>query len=151
MSAVFREDPYGANSFLVVVDGVSDDPAGARGSFAEVSGLEVEIDVIEYRNGSEDITVRKLPGLAKYSNITLKRGVTGDLTFWNWIRSGISGQVLRRDMSVTLLDESHQEVMRWKVRRAWPCKWSGPNLKAGESEVAIESLEIAHEGFEIDD
>ena len=125
---------------------------GEEVPFSEVSGLTMETQLIEYRNGSSpEYSSLKMSGIPKYSNITLKRGVTGDLTFWNWIRSGISGQVLRRDMSVTLLDESHQEVMRWKVRRAWPCKWSGPNLKAGESEVAIESLEIAHEGFEIDD
>lgn len=149
MPPIYRDDPYGSYNFMVVIDGVSDDGAAVHGSFAEVSGLELELPVIEYRNGSEDITVRKLPGLAKYTNITLRRGITGDLTFWNWILKGVHGQVQRTDMSIVLLDENRQEVMRWKVRRAWPCKWTGPNLNATANEVAIESLEIAHEGLEI--
>ena len=74
MPPVFREDPYTGYNFEVIVTGVSDDGKAVRGSFAEVSGLEVAIDPIEYRNGSEDITVRKLPGLKKFTNITLKRG-----------------------------------------------------------------------------
>jgi phage tail-like protein len=148
--AVFRNDPYSAFNFQVVINGVSDDGQAVRGSFTEVSGLEVEIAPIEYRNGSEDITVRKIPGLKKFTNITLKRGVVGDLALWNWIKSVLEGRVQRADGSIMLLDENRQEVMRWNFRRAWPCKWSGPSLNAKTNEIAIETLEICHEGLEVD-
>ena len=148
--SVHRDDPYTALNFQVVITGVLDDGKSIRGSFAEVSGLEVEVSVIEYRNGSEDTTVRKLPGLRKFTNITLKRGVIGDLTLWTWIKSVLDGQVLRADGTITLLDESGQPVMRWKFRRGWPCKWTGPTLNAAKNEVAIETLEICHEGLELD-
>lgn len=148
--SIFRDDPYSGLNFQVVITGVSDDGQAIRGSFAEVSGLDVSITPIEYRNGSEDTTVRKLPGLRKYSNITLKRGVIGDLTFWNWIKSVMDGNLLRADGTITLLDESRQPVVRWKFRRGWPCKWSGPTLNAKGNEIAIETLEICHEGLEVD-
>ena len=148
--SVHRDDPYTALNFQVVITGVLDDGKSIRGSFAEVSGLEVEVSVIEYRNGSEDTTVRKLPGLRKFTNITLKRGVIGDLTLWTWIKSVLDGQVLRADGTITLLDESGQPVMRWTFRRGWPCKWTGPTLNAAKNEVAIETLEICHEGLELD-
>ncbi|MDJ0653686.1 MAG: phage tail protein [Xanthomonadales bacterium] len=150
MPPVIREDPYGGYNFLVTVNGVSDDGNAVSGSFTEASGLESEVAPIEYRNGSEDITVRKIPGLKKFTNITLKRGITGDIDFWNWILAAMDGQVERAEGSVTLLDENRQEVMRWNFRRAWPCKWTGPGLNAANNEIAMETLEICHEGLEID-
>jgi phage tail-like protein len=148
--AVVREDPYPASSFQVTIQGVLDDGRSVRGSFAEVSGLEVTITPIEYRNGSEDITVRKLPGLKKFTNITLKRGAIGDLTLWQWIKTVMDGRAQRADGTITLLDESRQPVMVWKFRRAWPCKWSGPSLNAKSNDVAIESIEICHEGLDLE-
>ncbi len=150
MSAVFRPDPYPGYNFLVEINGVSDDGAAVQGSFSEVSGLGVEITPIEYRNGSEDITVRKLPGLKKFNNIVLKRGITGDTGFWNWVVAAMDGQVQRADGSIILLDESRQEVMRFNFRRGWPTKWEGPSLNAKANEVAIEMIEICHEGLEIE-
>lgn len=147
--AIFREDPYPALNFEVTITGISDDGRAVRGSFAEVSGLEISVDVIEYRNGSEDLTVRKLPGTRKYTNITLKRGVIGDLTFWNWMQSVIEGRPIRAAGTIALLDESRQEVMRWSFRRGWPCKITGPVLNAKANEVAMETLEICHEGLEV--
>ena len=90
------------------------------GSFSEVSGLEVEVPPILYRNGSEDITQRKIPGLKKFTDITLKRGITGDVDFWNWIVKALNGQVQRTSGAIVLLDENRNEVMRWKFDRAWP-------------------------------
>lgn len=148
--AVVRDDPYLAINFLVTINGVLDDGRAIHGSFAEVSGLEVTITPIEYRNGSEDITVRKLPGLKKFTNITLKRGAIGDLTLWQWIKTVMNGQAQRADGTITLLDESRQAVMVWKFRRAWPCKWSGPSFNAKANEVAIESIEICHEGIDLE-
>ena len=150
MPPVQRDDPYAGYNFEIVVNGISDDGKAVSGSFTEASGLEVEIPPIEYRNGSEDITVRKIPGLKKFTNLNFKRGITGDLDFWNWVVAGMNGQIQRAEGSVMLLDENRQEVMRWNFRRAWPCKATGPSLNAANNEIAMETLEICHEGLEID-
>ena len=150
MPPVTRPDPYGGYNFQVTVNGVSDDGTAVKGSFTEASGLEVEISPIEYRNGSEDITVRKIPGLKKFTNITLKKGITGDLEFWNWILDAMNGQVNRTSGSIMLLDENRQEVMRWNFTRGWPCKHTGPGLNAANNEIAMDTLEICHEGLEDD-
>jgi phage tail-like protein len=150
MPPVFRNDPYLACNFEVVVNGISDDGASARGSFSEVTGLGVELAAIEYRTGSEPNRVRKLPGLAKFTNITLKRGIIGDLTFWNWLVSAMQGNVQLATVSIILLDENRTPVMRWNLTRAWPCKWTGPALNAKSNEIAIETLEICHEGLAVD-
>jgi phage tail-like protein len=150
MPPKYRDDPYGGYNFMVEVTGISPDGEAVRGSFAECSGLDVEIGAIEYRNGSEDITVRKIPGLKKFSQITLKRGITGDLAFWNWIVSAMNGSVQRTEGSVVLLDENREEVMRWNFRRAWPVKFTGPTFNAKNNEIAMESLEIATEFLGID-
>jgi phage tail-like protein len=147
---VFREDPYAGHQFEVIVNGISDDGTAVKGSFAECAGLDVSLDPIEYRNGSEENTVRKIPGLKKYPNITLKRGIVGDLTFWNWILQGMNGTVLRAEGSIVLLDEAKNEVMRWHFKRGWPAKFTGPSLNAKNNEIAMEALEIAHEGLSID-
>jgi phage tail-like protein len=147
---VIREDPYGGYNFLITVTGVSDDGTAVKGSFSEISGLETELSPIEYRNGSEDITVRKIAGLKKFTHITGKRGITADLDFWNWILAGLSGKVKRADGSVVLLDENRQEVLRWNFRRGWACKYTGPGLNAANNEIAMETLEICHEGLSID-
>jgi len=150
MPPQYRDDPYPAYAFEVLFTGISDDGKAVKGSFMEVTGLGVEITPIEYRNGSEDITVRKIPGLKKFSNITLKFGVTGDLAFWNWIVAGMNGLVQRTEGTIILLNENRQEVMRWTVQRAWPCKVTPPSLNAKNNEIAIEALEICHEGLAVD-
>ncbi|MDQ1707800.1 MAG: hypothetical protein QOJ88_1011 [Pyrinomonadaceae bacterium] len=147
---VYRDDPYAGYNFEVVVTGISDDGKAVKGSFAEASGLEAAMDPIEYRNGSEDITVRKLPGLKKFTNITLKRGVTGDLAFWNWIVQGMNGTILRTEGSILLLNEAKQEVMRWNFKRAWITKCTQPSMNAKNNEVAMETVEICHEGLSVD-
>jgi phage tail-like protein len=148
--AVLRDDPYSSLNFLVSIQNVLDDGRSVRASFAEVSGLDVEVTPIEYRNGAEDITVRKLPGLKKFTNIALKRGITGDLTLWQWMKTVLDGKVQRTNGTIVLLDDSRQEVMRWNFHRGWPCKLTGPALKAKGNEIAIETLEICHEGLEIE-
>lgn len=149
MAPVIRPDPYSGYSFLVTVTNVSDGTAGG-GTFSEVSGMEFEIAPIEYRTGVEPPTPRKMRGQVKYSNIVCKRGITGDLNFWNWIVAGVRGQVQRNDGAIVLRDENQTEVMRWNFRRAWPCKYTGPSLNAANNEIALETLEICHEGCEID-
>jgi phage tail-like protein len=147
--ATLRDDPYTAYNFVVEIAGV--DGGAAHAGFSEVSGLAAEISVIEYREGNEKVnTVRKLPGLVKYPNIVLKRGATGDLTMWQWISQTIQGNVQRANGSITLLDDSRNPVLRWKFRRGWPCRYEGPSLAAKGNHVAIETLEICHEGLEIE-
>ncbi len=148
--AVFRDDPYSSGNFMVVIQGILEDGRSVRASFTEVSGLDVEVTPIEYRNGSEDITVRKIPGLKKFPNIVLKRGITGDLTLWQWVKTVLDGQVQRADGMITLLNDNREAVMVWRFRRGWPCKLTGPALKAKGNEIAIETLEICHEGLEIE-
>ena len=150
MPPVLRDDPYPGYNFEIVVTGVSDDGSAVRGSFSEVAGLEFEMTPIEYRNGSEPATPRKIVGIQKYTNLTFKRGITGHLDFWNWIVEGVNGRVRRTEGSVVLLDENRQEVLRWNFRRAWPCKYTGPGLNGANNEIAIETLELAHEGLTID-
>lgn len=150
MPAKYRDDPYGGYNFEVVINGISDDGTAVKGSFAEASGLEVEIQPIEYRNGAEDITVRKVCGLKKFPNIVLKRGILGDVALWNWIQQAMDGKVQRTEGSVVLLDENKQEVMRWNFKRGWPCKWTGPGLNAKNNEIGMETLEICHEGLQLD-
>jgi phage tail-like protein len=139
-----RNDPYGQFNFLIEIDGV------VKGGFSEVSGLTTDTNIIEYREGNEQQgTVRKLPGLIKYSNITLKRGWTADTSLWLWRKKVIDGQTSRTSGSVILMDEARQPALRWNFREGWPSKWEGPALNGKTSEVAIETLEIAHEGLEL--
>ena len=144
-----RTDPYPAFVFQVIVPGISDDPNTPKAMFAEVNGLGLEIDVVEYRTGG-DFAIRKLPGLTKTTDVTLKRGIIGDLTFWNWLQTGVQGKLVRADVQIVLLDEQLKPVLRWKLRRAWIRKYEGPALNAKSSDVAIESLTLTHEGLEIE-
>lgn len=105
----------------------------------------------EYRNGNEDITVRKLPGLRKYTNITLKRGYTQSRELWKWRKAVEEGRTQRKSGAIVLLNEARKEALRWEFVFGWPSKWQGPALNAGSSEVAIETLEIACEGIVLAD
>ena len=117
-----------------------------------MSGLSIETEVVDYREGSSPVqTVSKLPGLQKFPNIVLKRGiVAGDNEFFKWVATILQGQVERRDVVISLLDERHQPVMVWKVKNAWPAKYEGPVLRAENSEVAVETLELTHDGIEVE-
>lgn len=121
--------------------------------FTEVSGLTQERQLIEYRAGDfPEYSSIKFVGMAKYSNITLKRGIMqSDNKFFEWLSSGMKlSKVDRKDLTISLLNEKHEPVMTWKVSRAFPVKLEGPQLKATGNEVAIESIEIAHEGLELE-
>lgn len=140
-----RNDPYGQFNFQVEIDGV------VTAGFSEVSGLTTDTNIIEYREGSDQIgTVRKLPGLIKYSNIVLKRGYTSSQALWQWRKNVIDGTTVRANGAIILLDESRQAALRWNFSAGWPSKWEGPALNGKTSEVAIETMEIAHEGLELE-
>lgn len=122
-------------------------------SFSEVSGLTMEAEAIEYRAGADvAMTVRKIPGLKKFGNVTLKRGIVpkeaGNGLF-DWYNTIQSGTVQRRAVTVSLLNEEHKPVMTWKIRDAWPVKIEGPGLNATGNEIAVETIEFAHEGVEV--
>ncbi len=124
---------------------------GANIGFTEVSGLDVESEVIEYRDGASlEYVKTKMPGMQKFSNITLKRGTfQGDNEFYNWWNSVALNTIERRDVTVSLLNENHEPVVVWKVKNAWPVKVQSTDLKSDGNEVAIESVELAHEGLTI--
>jgi phage tail-like protein len=135
-----RKDPFRAYNFLVEIDGIT------RAGFKECSGLDSTQDPIEYRDGGDPIHSRKLPGMVKFSNITLKRGITDDAELWAWRKNVMDGKAERKNGSIILLDDTGAEKLRWNFVNAWPNKWTGPTFNASGNEVAIESLEIAHEG-----
>jgi phage tail-like protein len=127
------------------------DWGGTRIGFTEVSGLMIENDVIEYREGSSpEYHTIKMPGLRKFGTITLKRGMfKSDNDFYNWFNTIAASTVVRRDITISLLDETLAPVVVWKVQNAWPFKVVYPELKATASEVAVEVLELTHEGLTI--
>lgn len=126
---------------------------GSRIGFSEVTGLDMQIEPIEYREGSSpQYTKIKMPGLQKFSNITLKRGTfNGDKEFYKWMRTVSLNTIERRDLVISLLNENHEPVISWKVINAFPIKVQASDLKADGNEVAIETLELAHEGLSIID
>lgn len=120
--------------------------------FSEVSGLSQEIQAIEYRDGlmSGNTLPLKRPGLKKSGNITLKRGmVTQNNDLYNWLNNSGNPNVERRDLIITLLNDENSPVFVWKIAQAWPTKCEGPGLKASGNEIAIESIELVHEGINL--
>ena len=119
-----------------------------RAVFSECSGLTAEIDVFEYQEGGDNTRVHKLPGHRKWSNITLKRGMTDSLDLWNWWQRVIAGGPnLRQNISIILNDETQEQGMRWDIEGAYPIKWEGPSLRVDGNAVAVETLVLAHNGF----
>jgi phage tail-like protein len=134
-----RVDPYLNFNFRVEIDGVQ------VAAFHECSGLESSIDIIEHREGGGPI--RKLPGNNKFANIVLKRGLTDNRDLYDLHLQALDGQITRKSGSIILMNRADQEVARWNFEQAWPAKWTGPSLTAEGNDVAIETLELAHEGI----
>ena len=137
-----RVDPYMNFNFLVEIDGLT------QAGFQEVSGLDATTDPVEYREGGENMTVRKIPGKTTYSDLSLKRGLTDSDELWKWREDVIKGSIERKNGSIILLDHDGTEKVRWNFYNAWPTKWEGPSFNATANDVAIETLTIAHEGIE---
>lgn len=125
---------------------------GTRIGFTEVSGLTVELQTIDYREGSAlEYQVTKMPGIPQYSNITLKRGMfRSDNEFFQWLNSVQLNQIERRDLTISLLNEDHDPIVVWKIKEAFPCKVEGPSLNSTGNEVAVESIELCHEGLTVE-
>jgi phage tail-like protein len=135
-----RHDPFRSFNFRLEIDNL---PVAA---FSEVSGLNAEANVAEYRTGTAaELHVTKLPGLHKHGNVTLKRGMVKDSVLWDWFRNIENGVTDRRDGAVVLMDEQRLDVLRWTFAAAWPAKMSFSDLKAAGNEIAIESVELVVE------
>ncbi len=150
--AVQRDTPYGAFNFLVELNDGSNS-SSAIGGFSDVSGLGTEITLMEYRQGNDkENRVRKIPGLHKAADVTLKRGIMGTTNFWQWVSETRTSPGTQRNILITLNDEQGNPVLSWKLINARPLKWTGPTLAGkGGSDVAMEELVIASEGFEFAD
>ncbi len=125
---------------------------GSSVSFTEVSGLTQELQAVDYRTGDQqEYSMLKMPGMRKYNNITMKRGITSkDNEFFLWLNTVKLNDIERRTITIKLLNEKHDPVMVWIAHNAFPVKVEGPGLKASGNEVAIESIELAHEGLTLD-
>lgn len=124
---------------------------GERIGFTEVTGLDMQVEAIEYREGSSpEYSKIKMPGMHKFSNITLKRGtIAGDSDFYKWVNEISLTKVTRRDIVISLLNETHAPVMTWRAKQAFPVKLQASDMKSDGNEVAIETIELAHEGLNI--
>jgi phage tail-like protein len=142
-----RDNPYGVFNFTVAL---GDGKEGTIiGGFSDVSGLGVEVNYSEYRNGNEMVnTMRKVPHVHKFDDVTLKRGLVGSENLFAWLKEVRDGTAARRTIYIHLLDEARNEVATWVLRNAQPKKWVGPTLAAKGGEVAMEELHIVHEGIE---
>ena len=134
--------PYRNFRYRLEIDGLD------AGGFSEVSGFDATFDVVEYRQGDDAvITPRKLPGLIKYGNITLKWGATDSVVLYEWLMDINEGDIQQKTVTITSLDEEGNPAASWRVINAWPVKYTAPDFNATASEIAMESLELAHEGL----
>ena len=137
--------PYKKYNYRVEIDSID------VAAFSEISGFDASIDVIEYREGNEPInSPRKMPGLTKYGNVTLKWGMTENMSFYEWVAGISSGERATpedriQDVTIYLLDDGHNELANWTLINAWPCKYTAPDFNASASEVAFESVGLAFE------
>ncbi|MCD9025838.1 phage tail protein [Cohnella silvisoli] len=136
-----RNDPYRNFRFRVEIEGLE------QAGFSEVAGFDASFDVVQYREGNEVITPRKLPGLARYGNITLKWGSTESMELYDWVQECINGTVERKTVTIIAIDEEGGDVATWQVIEAWPTRYTAPGFNGSGAEVAIELLELAHEGM----
>ena len=137
-----RFDPYKNFRFLLEIDSV------VQGGFAECSGFGSNVEVIEYREGGEPKTVRKLPGKVSYPDISLKWGITDSRELYDWHLAAVEGPIQRKNGSIILQDDEGQEKVRWNFFNAWPSKWDGPDFNAKGTDVAIETLTVSCERVE---
>lgn len=138
-------DPVAGFRFGVEIEG------NIVGWFTECSGLAVERGVLAHKEGGQNAYVHQLPERVTYPKVTLKRGMA-DMQLWQWFRTGLYDlKVKRRPVSILLYSGDRQGVKRWELVDAFPTKWTGPTLKADSNQVAVESLELVHHGFEMTD
>ncbi|SDK80528.1 phage tail protein [Nonomuraea jiangxiensis] len=133
-------DPYRSFNFHVEIDGIT------QAGFTECTGFSASVDPADYREGKDGPAIRKLPNLAKYSNLTLKWGLTDSRDLFDWFVDVTIGKISRRNGSIIVYDlDGMTEKVRWNFFEAWPTKWDGPDFNATGTAVAIDTLEIAYE------
>ena len=137
-----RTDPYKNFRFLVEIDGV------IKAGFSDCSGLGSKVATVEYREGGDPPSVRKLPGQTSYPDITLKWGLTDSSEMYDWHMKAIQGFVERKNCSIIILGDDGEEKVRWNFFDAWPVSWTGPTLNAKGNDIAIESMTITSERVE---
>jgi phage tail-like protein len=137
-----KNDPYLSLRFRVEINGIE------TGGFTEVSGLQVEVEVFDYREGGVNEFIHKIAGPVRYQQtVTLKHGLMEADQIWQWEQQMLDGDIQRHNMSIILMDEAGADKWRWDIKNAYPIRWSGPGLRANAAEVAIETLELAHQGI----
>lgn len=142
--ALTRKDPYFGYNFAVELDGIT------RMGFKGATGLDSSTTATKYREGTDPtLAQRQLPGLLSHSAITLTRGITDDRALWDWRDDIAKGKATRHDISIILRDDLGEEKIRWNIRNAFPSKWSGPAFDATSDAIGIETLELTHEGVEV--
>jgi len=147
-----RTAPLPAYSYIVQIQQYGRDPNAPLGGFSDVSGLETDIHISEYRDGNDpEPHVRKIPGTHKVGDVTLKRGVVDSTDLWKWMTDTRTiGVAAQQDVVITLQDESGNAVQQWKLRNVVPMKYTGPTLAAkGGGDVAMEELVLSAEGYDI--
>jgi phage tail-like protein len=143
-NVVNTHDPYSGYNFWVEWDGI------VHAGFRECSGLTATRKAGTYREGTDKtLTQRQIPGLNSYGNISLKRGITDNQELWKWHKILQDGTADRRNVSIILADDKGQEKMRWNLENCWPTTWNAPDFNATSDEVAIETLELVHEGITV--
>ena len=142
MATAQRVDPYRNFRFLVEIDGI------VQAGFSDCSGFGSNLEVVEYREGGDTATVRKLPGKVSYPDITLKWGVTDSRELYDWHRTAVNGEIQRKNGSIILQDDRGQEKIRWNFFNAWPSKYAGPECNAKGNDVAIDTLTVSCEKVE---
>ena len=138
-----QTDPLFAFRFKVEIDSL------IEAGFSECAGLQVETEVEEIQEGGVNELVHRLPKGSKYTNLTLKHGIPTSDVLWQWHKDVVQGKVKRKMVNVLLLDNQGQEQWRWTFKNAYPVKWIGPDLKADNSAIALETLELVHDGFDV--
>lgn len=137
-----RRDPLRNFRFRLEIGGINE------AHFSEVTGFDTTTDVIDYREGDEPTHVRKLPGLNKFGNITLKRGITDSMDLYNWYKDILAGKTRRETVAIIVLDEEGKDKARFQITDAWPSKYDPMDLNAKGNDVSIETLELVNEGVE---
>lgn len=137
-------DKYGQGyRFKVTIDELE------AADFTEASGLTVQKEVLELLEGGENTRHHKLVGATRFSNIVLRRGTSSSTALFDWIKQTIDGVVKRKNGSIIAVSRAGEPVFRWDFKNAWPCRYEGPQFRSGESEISIELIELAHDGFEM--
>lgn len=144
VKAPHSPDPYMGYNFFVEWNGI------IHAGFRECSGLGATRNSQDYREGTDPPTMRKLGGLKTYPNVTLRRGTTNNRELWDWWQANADGVAVRRDISIVVLDHTGEEKIRWNLFHCWPTTWTAPEFNATSEEVAIEALELVHEGLTVD-